>query len=282
MAYVVPTEEGKNIFEKHGSLWDKIVVYAAGVRNNFLVGLIILFFLQILGCTRGNLSVQELVETAMITPFKILFLFFSFLVGCITCGRVNWTEKFLLSTGGVEPPDPLKQIIIWNLTLGIFNLAPIPLFDGGHVVQAILLSAESHINMPHIPNFVGFILFIAFFTAASKVDMRILEIEPRLEEIQENIENIRKKKRSKGSLGRWEEEGEKAPNFLLESSISYRLSTYVNNLLRNSGINTVGELREYTVNQLLQIKGFGSGSLAEVKALLSEKDLSLKPESKTI
>lgn len=264
MAYVATTEEGGNLFEKQGSLWDKIIVDTAGVRNNFLMGLIIVFFLQVLGWTKGNSSWQELVGTAVITPFKILLRFFSFLIGCITWGHVNLAERFLLSTGGIDPPTPLKQLILWNLMLGLFNLAPIPPLDGGHMAQAILLSAGSHIQVPHIPSFVGIILFMAFYTAAVKQDMRVLEVEP--------------KEDATGS-GRDARKERIIPIHLL----SPHVSTRVKNLLRDSGIYTVSELRESTANQLLQIKGFGPKSLAEVEAFLSQKGLSLKkPESRFI
>lgn len=179
MAYVAPTEKAGNLFREQGSLWDKIAVDAAGVRNNFMMGLIIVLFLQVLGCTKGNLSLRELVGTAAVTPFKILLRFSSFLIGCITLGHVNLAEKFLLSTGGIDPPKPLKQLIIYNLMLGFFNLAPIPPLDGGHVTQALLLSAGNHIHIPHIPDFIGIALFVVFFGIAGQQEMRVLQIEPR-------------------------------------------------------------------------------------------------------
>lgn len=246
MAYVAPTKESWNLFKEQGSLRDKIVVDTAGVRNNFLMGLIIAFFLQVLGWTRGNLSVGELMRTAVVTPFKILLRFFSFLVGCITWGRVNLAEKFLLSTGGVDPPKPLKQLILWNLMLGLFNLAPIIPLDGGHVIEAILLSAGNYIHIPQIPNFVSIILFVVFYTIANEQDMRVLEIEP-------------KKKSKRGR-------------------IPCLLSTRVTNLLRDSGIYTF-RLQEITARQLMQIKGFDPKSLAEVEVFLSQRGLSLRLES---
>ncbi len=280
MAYVAPTEEGRNLFEKQGSLWDKIAVYTAGVRNNFLVGLTIVLFLQVLGWRKGNLSIRELAGTAVVTPFKILLRFFAFLVGCITWGRVNLAEKLLLSTGGIDPPKPLKQFIFWNLALGLFNFAPIPPLDGGHAAQAILLAAGADIYVPHIPipNWMGIILFAAYYATANNQDMRLLEIEPRSDSMEPG-RNTRKRK-LRGALGRWEEEGKMASAFLLESSIvsARLLSTRVKNFLRDSGIYTIGELRETTAKQLLQIRGFGPKSLAEVEAFLSQRDLSLKPE----
>lgn len=276
MAYVAPTEEGGNLFKREGRLGDKIAVYAAGARNNFLVGLTIVLFLQVLGWRRGNLSAKELAGTAMVTPFKIPLRLAAFLVGCVTLGRINLAERFLLSTGGIDPPKPLKSLILWNLTLGLFNLAPILPFDGGHVLEAILLSAGANIYISEIPKFVGIILFAAYYATIGNQDMRVLEVEPRSDSA-ESRRNT-KKKRSSGALGCWEEEGERVSDFLLESMIALtHLPTRVKNLLMNSGIYTIGELRETTAKQLLQIKGFGPKSLKEVEAFLSQIDLSLKP-----
>lgn len=201
MAYVAPTEEGRNLFEKEGRIWDKIAVDVAGVRNNFLVGLAIVLFLQVLGWRRGNLSIKKLAGTAAVTPFKILLRFIAFLVGCATWGHVNMAERFLLSTGGIDPPKPIKSFIFWNLTLGIFNLAPIPPLDGGHALKAILLLMETNIHIPEIPKFVGgVILFAAYYATASNQDTRVLEVEPRSDSM-ESRRNARRK-RSRRALGR--------------------------------------------------------------------------------
>ncbi|MBI2628322.1 MAG: site-2 protease family protein [Candidatus Niyogibacteria bacterium] len=277
MAYVAPTEEGGNLFKKQGSLWNKIAVDLAGVRNNFLVGLAIILFLQILGWRRGNLSAKELAGTAMVTPFKIPLRFVAFLVGCVTWGRINLAEKFLLSTGGIDPPKPLKSLILWNLTLGLFNLAPIPPLDGGHALEAVLLSAGTSIYISEIPKFVGVILFAVYCTTAGNQDMRVLEVEPRSDSVESRRGTT--KRRSSGALGRWEEEGEEAPSFFLVRRITHtHLPTRVRNILEDSSICTIGELRETTASQLLQIKGFGLKSLEAVEKLLRDKGLSLKPE----
>lgn len=275
MAYVAPTEEGGILFKKEGRLGDKIAVAGAGVRNNFLVGLAVVLFLQVLGWRRGSFSTKQLVRTAVVTPFKIPLRFVAFLVGCMTWGRINLAEKFLLSTGGIDPPKPLKSFIAWNLTLGFFNLAPIPPLDGGHALEAVLLSVGANIYIPEIPKVVGIILFAAYSVTAGNQDMRILEVEPRSDSVESRRST--RERRSDGALDRWEE-GKNVPRFLLELSVAQFLSTRVSNLLRGSGIRTIGELREATASQLLQIKGFGPKSLLEIEAFLQRGDLSLKPE----
>ena len=127
----------------------------------------------------------------MVTPFKIPLRFVAFLVGCVTWGRINPTERFLLSTGGIDPPKPLKLLIVWNLVLGLFNFAPIPPLDGGHALEAILLSTGTNIYIPEIPKFLGAILLVVFYATALKQDIRVLEIEPR--ELREISEKHKKK-----------------------------------------------------------------------------------------
>lgn len=177
MAYVAPTEQGGALFEREGSLWDKIIVDTAGVWNNFFVGLVVVFFLQVFGWSRGNLSTRELAWTMLVTPFKISLRFAAFLIGCATLGYVNVAEKFLLSTGGINPPESLKQLTIWNLMLGIFNLVPVPPLDGGAALQAVLFSVGADIYIPHISPLVAFLLFVIFFTIASHQDLRVLKLE---------------------------------------------------------------------------------------------------------
>lgn len=170
MAYVAPTEKAGDLFKKQGSPRDKIAVQTAGVRNNLLLGLIIVLFLQTLGWTKNNLSTRELAQTMAVTPFKILFRFFSFLIGCITLGYINLAGKFLLSTGGINPPKLLKQFIVWNFVIGIFNLVPILPLDGGHVAQTVFSTIE-------MAYFESGVLFVALCTITGIQDMRILEIE---------------------------------------------------------------------------------------------------------
>jgi len=111
----------------------------------------------------------------MVTPFKIALLFVAFLVGCVTWGRINLAGRFLLSTGGIDSPKLIKSLNLWNLALGFFNLVPIPPLDGGHALEAILLSAGANIYIPEIPGFMGVILFVAYYAIASNQDTRVLE-----------------------------------------------------------------------------------------------------------
>ncbi len=175
MAYVATTDEGGKRFDAQGSLRDKIVVDAAGVRNNFVAGLLVVLVLQALGWTKGNLSARELAKTIAVTPCKIVCRFFAFFIGCMTFGRVNLAERFLLSTGGIDPTTPLKQFVRWNLILGLFNVMPFPPLDGGHIAQAMLSSTGNH--LPDIPSFLCIVLFVAFYMTANMQNIRVLEIE---------------------------------------------------------------------------------------------------------
>lgn len=177
MAYVMPTEEGHKEFDKRGSFQDKMIVYFAGIRNNLAIGLAIVFFLQLLGWRRGNISTRHLLKVMFLTPFKAVLRFVALIVECATWGRINFAEKFLLSTGDINPPRDIRFFILLNLALGLSNLAPIPHLDGGHMFEAVLTSTGMNVCMPRIPDFVNTIVLMAFFVAVNRQDMRFLEGE---------------------------------------------------------------------------------------------------------
>ena len=178
MAYVLPTDDGFKAFKEQATFWDKFVVYTAGVRNNFLVGLMMLIVYQFIGWRRGRLSTKELVKTVLITPVKIVGGLFAVLIYCITWNRVNLTDKVLLSTGGIKPTFWLKLFIAINLTLGMINAAPIPPLDGGRVLEAVWQAAGADLNLSDtIPRVVSFILFFFFLIIANKSNFNILEID---------------------------------------------------------------------------------------------------------
>lgn len=181
MAYVKPTEEGYDTFAKEGSLKDQLVVHVAGVRNNLVTGLILVLALQVVGWARGNLSLGKLAATMLMTPLKTLLRFFAFLIGLVTWGKINLAPRFLLSTGDIVPPKPLRSFILWNLELGLFNLVPVPPLDGGHAFQAVLASTGIDAYTPEIPTLMGALFFVAFYINACEQDLRMLEIEPTID-----------------------------------------------------------------------------------------------------
>ncbi len=255
MAYVLPTEEGWKFFNEHCSPLDKIAVNTAGVRNNFLAGLIIIIFLQFLGWQKNNVSTKEFFRIIIITPFKILFLFFSFLLSCATLGSVNPTERFLISTCGIDPPKLIKKIIFFNFILGILNLSPVPPLDGGHMAQNIF-AAFGIDYLTNIPKFIGAVIFFIFLTIANKQKLRVLKVE---------------------LLDDWKEEEEgffDDENEVINAPFPIRLRY----LLMNSEIKTIGELKKYTEKQLSQIKGMTPESIVEIKKFLFRYHLSLRPD----
>lgn len=157
-------------------LRDKIIADIAGIRNNLGMGLVVVFLLQFLGWRKGNLSTKELIKTLMVTPLKIMLRFVAFLISCLTLGRINWADKFLLSTGKITPSEPLKWFITLNLILGLFNLVPIPPLDGGLVLKDIIL-LTFHTNIPEIPTFVIAVIFATYYTIADNQNMRMLEVD---------------------------------------------------------------------------------------------------------
>jgi hypothetical protein len=84
----------------------------------------IVFFLQVLGWYKGNLTFRELAVATALTPFKMIGLFLELLVGIFTFGRVRLKGRFSLSTGGIHPPRWIEDIAFLNLAVGFFNFAP--------------------------------------------------------------------------------------------------------------------------------------------------------------
>ncbi len=167
-AYVKPVKIANELFNKQGSVLDKVIVYFAGVRNNIVVAGILMLCLQIFGLIKGNLSAKEFIKLILVTPFKIICRFFVFLIGCVTWGRVNLVDNFLLSTGGINPSKLVRGFVFWNLVLAFFNLAPILPLDGGRILNAFV-SLDF--------NILGFklILFLVYWNVANRQDMRLLE-----------------------------------------------------------------------------------------------------------
>src|ERR1041385_6888969 len=150
-AYVAPTEEGDRIFRSTASFLDKMTVDLAGIRNNLLVGLIGLWLFQILGYWGKRISAKKCVTEFILSPLKLVMRFVAFVLGCVTFGAINISEKFVLSTGNVHLRPSIRSIIRFNLMLGIFNLLPLPLLDGGRFAEESLQAAGYDFNLADYP-----------------------------------------------------------------------------------------------------------------------------------
>ncbi|MFA5359393.1 MAG: M50 family metallopeptidase [Patescibacteria group bacterium] len=177
MAYVKPAKENFELFQKQGKAWDKIVVSTAGIRDNILVGLAIIFSFQFVGWREGCLSSREFIRTMLFTPIKIFLRFFSFIIGCLTFGRVNLTEKFLVSTGKINQPLLLGNLIVMNIGFSFVNIIPVYPLDGGYVAEAIMSSIGGLASIPKIPGYASFFVFILFLITANSQDYRIMECQ---------------------------------------------------------------------------------------------------------
>ena len=180
-AYVVPTENGAKIVEDTFSTGSKFVIYSAGVRNNIAVAITLVMFFQILGWKRRNITSKELVRTMFFTPLKVALRYFAFLTDIVTVGRFKLGKRFCLSTGGINPPERIQQFIVWNLILGIFNLAPILPLDGGKITASVLMpvwmSLVANSAMETVLTVTNPILFFVFFLIANAQDWTLLEVK---------------------------------------------------------------------------------------------------------
>ena len=170
-AYVATTDETAEL-RANLSLWKKTMIAAAGVRNNLAVALAILLFFQILGWKKRYLSSKELAKTILFTPVKMIMLFFTFMLGCLTFGFIDLKGKFLLSTGKIYPPKIIEWLIVWNLILGLLNIAPILPLDGGHIAQDLL-----PLSMANILVKLTTFLIIWFIFVANLQNFKVLEAD---------------------------------------------------------------------------------------------------------
>lgn len=175
VAYVSATEKGAEDFTRRATLTDSIAVYSAGVKNNLVSGVALLFFFQLLGWQNGNVSNRQLVRTLLLTPCKIAGQFGALLLATATFGKINVTGSLLLSTGGIRPPLLLGVFLVFSLGLGLANLVPIPPLDGSKIAYAILKSWNVTGFIDHVPKWWGTLLLITFIVKANSLKLRLLE-----------------------------------------------------------------------------------------------------------
>ncbi|MEK7119984.1 MAG: site-2 protease family protein, partial [Patescibacteria group bacterium] len=146
--------------------------------NNILSAVIFVFFFQILGWKRDNLSSRELVKTIAITPVKIVARFFYLLFGCITFGFIKPPSWILVSTGKIHPPKLIREFMFFSLVLGLFNLAPISMLDGGQIAKTVIQSMGYGEYLAMIPQFVSsLVLMFLIIIANVCLDLRLFEFD---------------------------------------------------------------------------------------------------------
>ncbi len=138
VAYVAPTDYGAKLIRDVLSSWDRIIISLAGIRNNIMAALIVVFFLQMLGKSKGYISWKELAVAIFSMPIKLFIRFFYLMGECLTFGRLKTPEILLISIGKIKPRRELRFFIFLNLALGLLNLVPIFPLDGAKIAVEIL------------------------------------------------------------------------------------------------------------------------------------------------
>lgn len=171
MAYVMPTDEGYETFKNERSSWTQVIVFSAGVRNNIASAVSIIFLLQILGWKKGNRASKELLKTMALTPLKIVSRFFCFLAGCMWINNDRWIQQSLVSTGGLNPPKLIRYFIALNLLIGLLNLLPHPMLDGGKIFQTMLPALSNYLSEILNYNVASLLSFLFFYRIISQNQM---------------------------------------------------------------------------------------------------------------
>lgn len=179
MAYVAPTLEGSFEFRRSASLKQKIRVDFAGVRNNFILAMFLLMGVQLFSWKRGIFTNTEFLYAVVSTPAKVILRFFSFILSCITLGKVNlFVDELLISTGYSRPNRIVRGLIQTNLILLLINVFPLPpILDGGHIVQDILVAMNVYDQIPNIPFYIHAVIFGIFTTTINYADTRMLDYQ---------------------------------------------------------------------------------------------------------
>ena len=163
MAYVSRTADGQKFFEKNVSFWGKFAVHSAGVRNNVLSALFVIFGFQVLAWRRGKISIRELVFQMAVTPVKFILRFLAYLAEGVSFNKIDLGDRFLLSTGGISPSNYTKRFITLSLFLAMINFLPINPFDGGHTASDVLSLLRKYIWIPSIPEYLSVVVWFSWY-----------------------------------------------------------------------------------------------------------------------
>ncbi len=176
-AYVMPTSEGYEIIKEQTSSWDKIIIYSAGVRNNLISAIIMVWLLQLVALKRKIISSGKLIKELIYLPVNLVMKFLDCFLA-VFIQRLKIKDRFILSTGGFNPPKIIKKIIFLSFILGFLNILPIHPLDGGRIFTDLISKflSEPVMFTIQITSF-WLLIFIFFFRGIRKhkfVDYRTM------------------------------------------------------------------------------------------------------------
>ena len=158
-------------------LWEKIIIYLGGVRNNFIAALVTALLFQVFIVKKRKI----LPITIITEPLKLMaesaFLIWK---------SIFWREKDLYDERFVPSPEdkirsrPIQKFVFLNYAFAFFNLLPLLPLDGGK----ILISAipELFILAPETVKTIENVLFLIFaliLVRSGFAVKRALEIDKR-------------------------------------------------------------------------------------------------------
>jgi len=167
MAYVKATEEGQVVFEEQRTSGERIATYAAGVRNNFVCALTLLFIAQFVSFYRGSSLVTTL-RRGVKNILSLPMVFILVIADACTLGFFSLTSRPLISIG----PFPVKDeegrhslfamVVTLNLLLAFFNLIPVGFMDGYKITLEVLpyILSEQSSGMLKIVLQVSFLIVV--------------------------------------------------------------------------------------------------------------------------
>lgn len=165
-AYVEPTKKGQAMIEE-SSIWDKFVIYSAGVRNNLLCALGLVGILQFVSALKTGFKVRlgRTLKNFLFLPIRIILIYICCAVDVFTLARFDLCRHFAFSVKGVLPIEEIKELIFWNFLLGFLNFLPLFPLDGSKIALDLfpgLLNYETLMDVFGFISLLG-ILFIVIF-----------------------------------------------------------------------------------------------------------------------
>lgn len=139
--------------------WQKMIIILSGVGNNFLIAFFIIIYLS-QTVSKGLYNFSHLIKDSIYMIIGKKPVKDSQLVSFMQRNTQLKTRAFLFF------------IVVLNIELGLFNLLPIPMLDGGQALRYTIFSLADVINIPAQPilHLIYLLLFIGliFYTFKSQ------------------------------------------------------------------------------------------------------------------
>lgn len=188
MAYVMPSKLGADAMEKLPLIF-QLLIDLSGVAVNLLIGaLIFLWF-------RARKPITSLSEHCLTLPLNLALIFKDLFLETVSLGFIKPANTGALKIYKEERQTNLGLVLYLNILLGVLNLLPISLLDGGNVFKALLIRLLVSLNFSNIQlisilttfNEITFVMLVVLMFKS--IDTKFFTIEEPATENKEETKN---------------------------------------------------------------------------------------------